>query len=164
MTDIRIVNHASLEGIWTDWLLTPDSQLDESEHLANIVTMALLTDSLADADDVLPDPDSIDRKGWWGDLDYQIWNGWPVGCKLWLLSRAKITGIAAKEGATVARVEQYIYAALLPLVQKKMCSHIDVKAWRYEKERIYARVMVYRGPKKDIELEFQGMFSTNGEG
>jgi phage gp46-like protein len=35
----------------------------------NTVKLALLTDAIADPADILPDPDSNDRRGWWGDLD-----------------------------------------------------------------------------------------------
>ena len=34
MTDIRIINHASLNGVWMDWLLQPNGLLDESMELA----------------------------------------------------------------------------------------------------------------------------------
>lgn len=159
MADIRIVNVTSLEGIWADWLMTPTLALDEREELVNVVKVALLTDRLASPDDVLPDPDSTDRRGWWGDLDAGlIWNGWPIGCKNWLLARAKITGSGAKEGATTTRVEEYIRAALQPLVERRICSAFRVKAERKGLERIDATVVVYRGPRVEIELRFQNLW------
>jgi phage gp46-like protein len=65
MSDIRIINVSNLNGIWADWLLLPNGALDESQQLANIVKLALLTHALASTDDILPDPDSTDRRGWW---------------------------------------------------------------------------------------------------
>ena len=57
-------------------------------------------------DDVLPQltapGDEPDLRGWWGDTDAgTIWGGWPIGTRLWLLSRAKITDSAARQGATI---------------------------------------------------------------
>ena len=113
MSEVRVVNVTDLRGIWADWLQNPDGSLDETEELVNIVKVALLTDALASPDDILPDPDATDRRGWWGDLDTEtIWPGsWPIGCKCWLLSRAKITPAEASEGATLVRAEAYCRAA-----------------------------------------------------
>ena len=66
MSDIRIINVTNLEGVWADWLLLPNGSLDESEELANQVKVALLTHALASEDDVLPDLDDDDRRGWIG--------------------------------------------------------------------------------------------------
>lgn len=160
MTDIRVVNVTSLEGIWADWLLKPDNTLDESEELCNIVKLALLTYGLANADDVLPDPDSTDRCGWWGDLDAAtIWNGWPIGSKLWLLARAKITPAQAREGSTLARAESYCRAALNPMIENRLCSRIDVTATRADIDKIVVTVTVYRGPLPQIQLQFQNLWS-----
>lgn len=159
MSDIRIINVTNLTGIWDDWFLKPNNTLDESEELANIVKVALLTFGLAGADDILPDPDSTDRCGWWGDLDAEtLWDGWPIGAKIWLLSRAKITPAEASEGATLARAEQYCRVALQPMIDKRICSRIDVVATRASIERINVSVKVYRGPNLQIELRFQNLW------
>jgi phage gp46-like protein len=161
MSDVRIINVTNLRGIWADWLLKPDNTLDESEELANIVKVALLTFGWADADDILPDPDSTDRCGWWGDLDAEtIWDGWPIGAKIWLLSRAKITPAEAKEGATLTRAEQYCRIALQPMIDKQLCSHIDVVATRVSVERIDVAIQVYRGPTLQIDLRFQNLWTA----
>jgi phage gp46-like protein len=159
MTDIRVINVTNLEGIWADWLLKPDNTLDESQELVNVVKVALLTFALADQDDILPDPDSTDRCGWWGDLDAEtIWQGWPIGAKIWLLSRAKITPAEASEGATLARAEQYCRVALRPMIDNRLCSRIDVVASRVSIERIDVSIKVYRGPQLQIELRFQNLW------
>src|SRR4249919_3316624 len=76
-------------SVTEDWeLITPPGMLDDSQALATAMCVALGTNALADPDDILPDPDSTDRQGWWGDMDAEtIWNGWPIGCKIWLLRR-----------------------------------------------------------------------------
>src|SRR5262245_56514416 len=99
MTDIRIANKVELlTEPNADWVfLQPPGVLDEDQELATLVMVALGTDALAGADDALPGLDETDRRGWWGDTDAEeIWDGWPVGSKLWLLQRAKITGVGAR--------------------------------------------------------------------
>jgi phage gp46-like protein len=159
MSDIRVINVTNLAGIWADWLLNPDGSLDETQELVNIVKVALLTWSLADDDDLLPDPDSTDRCGWWGDLDAEtIWDGWPIGAKIWLLSRSKITPAEAQQGSTLMLAEQYCRVALQPMIDKNLCSHIDVEVTKGSIERINVAIKVYRGPQLQIDLRFQNLW------
>jgi phage gp46-like protein len=138
-----------------DWLLLGDGTLDEKQALATAVIVALGTDALAAKDDLLPDPDSTDRAGWWGDMDADIWDGWPIGCKLWLMKRAKIEGPESMRGATVVRVKQYISDAIQPFVDRRIATAFFVHAERVGKERIDALVKIYRGPEIEIELRYQ---------
>jgi phage gp46-like protein len=160
MTDIRIINRTSLAGIWADWLQLKSGDLDTSQELVNVVKVALLTDAIADPSDILPDPDSTDRRGWWGDLDAEvIWTGWPIGCKCWLLKRAKITPAEAREGSTLARAEAYVRVALQPMIDNRICSAIDVVVNRVGLSRIDVLVTVYRGPREEIQLQFQDLWT-----
>ena len=164
MSDIRIVSKADLRETIADWFLKDNGDLDEGAELATLVKVCLMTDRLALPDDVLPDPDSSDRRGWWGDLDADvIWDGWPTGSRLWLLERAKITDADAQEGSTVFRVEEYCREALQPLINKRYCSYIDVKAERTEIGRIEATIKIFRGPKEEIELRFQDLWSEEAD-
>lgn len=159
MADIRIVSVTDLDGIWADWLLKPDNMLDETEELVNIAKVALMTWALAAPDDIRPDPDNEDRYGWWGDFDAEtIWDGWPIGAKLWLLSRSKISPAESKDGSTLALAEQYCRVALQPLIDKKICSRFDVEATRSDISRIDVSVKIYRGPQLSIELRFQNLW------
>lgn len=159
-TDIHIVNQASLSGVWDDWLLNDFGALDETDVLANVVKVALMTDRRADIREILPDPDSSDRRGWWGDMDAEnIWDGWPIGCRNWLLTRAKITGVEADEGSTLIRAEEYTRTALQPLIDRSMCSAIDVSVARVGLDRIDVAVTIYRGPREEIELQFQDLWA-----
>ncbi len=145
MADARLKETVSLSGTLMDMLLRDDGQLDEREELATAVRVALGTDALADADEVLPDPDSNDRRGWWGNLDAEaIWDGWPIGCKNWLLTRAKITDAPSIEGSTLYRAEQYTQSALQPFINKRIASRIDVQAVRIGLDRIDVDVVIYR--------------------
>lgn len=161
-TDIRIINRTSLAGIWADFLYQ-NGRLDETEALLTAVKVALLTDRLADQSEILPDPDSSDRRGWWGDTDAEtIWDGWQIGCKNWLLLRAKINDANSFEGATIVRAETYTRQALQPFIDKQLCSRIDVSAERIDKQRIDVTVVLYRGPLFEIELRFQDLWTEIG--
>src|SRR5215469_3412481 len=113
MPDIRLVQNTNFlhpyakSTVSVDWLLLNDGTLDETQALATAVIVALGTDALAGPTDILPDPDSTDRRGWWGDLDAkEIWDGGDMVCKFRLLLRENIVGQGAWEGATVRRVEK----------------------------------------------------------
>jgi phage gp46-like protein len=159
MADIRLVQNTQFPittNVGIDWLLLPDGTLDDTQALATAVIMALGTDALASPTDILPDPDSTDRRGWWGDLDAEeIWDGWPIGSLLWLLKRDKIVGAQARTGATVTRVENYIRQAIQPFIDRRIGSELYVKADRVGIERIDALIRIYRGPILEIELRFQ---------
>jgi phage gp46-like protein len=157
MPDIRLVQYGIFPAdINIDFVLLGDGTLDSSEALATAVIVALGTNRLALASDILPDPDSTDRAGWWGDLDAQeIWGGWPIGSRLWLLRRSKIVGSQAADGATVTRVEQYIREAIQPFIELKAASQMYVAAIRVGQERIDALVQLYRGPVLAVDLRYQ---------
>jgi len=157
MPDIRLVQHFNFPNdVAIDWWLLNNGTLDQSQALATAVIMALGTNRLALPSDILPDPDSSDRQGWWGDLDAQeIWNGWPVGSRLWLLRRSKITGPEARQGATTTMVEHYIREALQPFIELKIASSMFVEASRAGINRIDALVQLYRGPMLAVDLRYQ---------
>lgn len=161
MVDIRVVQSPQdLEAVTLDWALTPLGTLDDTQQLATAIIVALGTDRRANADDPLPDSKDDDRRGWWGDLDADaIWQGWPIGSRLWLLARAKITDGAARQGSTVARVETYVREALQPFVTAKVASRVIVKAERAGLSRISASATIYRGPLSAIELRFQDLWT-----
>lgn len=156
MTDARLKQRYSLEGVTMDLLLLSSGVLDEREEMETAVRVALGTDALADRTEILPDPDSNDRRGWWADMDAElIWDGWPIGCKNWLLTRAKITGGEAAEGSTLARAHDYTNDALKWLIKKHIATRVDVEAIRTELQRIEVDVLVYRGPLLEIDLQYQ---------
>jgi phage gp46-like protein len=145
-----------LHAISMDFLLKDDGLLDESEQLATAVRVALGTDRLARSDEILPDPDSLDRRGWWGDLDAnEIWNGWDIGTRNWLLTRAKITPVNAEEGGTLQRARDYTLEALQPFIDKRIISHVEIEAKRVDVERIEVHCILYRGPRLEIDLRYQ---------
>jgi phage gp46-like protein len=155
--DIRLFQYTDFPAsLSIDWILRDDGTIDDTQALATAVIVALGTNRLALSSDIMPDPDSSDRQGWWGDLEAEeIWKGWPIGCRLWLLKRAKITGPEAFGGATVTLVEMYIREALQPFLDLKIASQMDVQVARVGLERIDARVRLYRGPQTAVDLQYQ---------
>lgn len=156
--DIRIVqnNQYPAYSVQLDWSLLGNGELDDTHALATAVAVALGTNALAAEDDILPDPDSTDRQGWWGDMDAEtIWNGWPIGSKLWLLRRSAILPTEAKHGATQTWVNIYILNCIQPFVDRKICSRFEILSVRVDKQRIDAVVRLYRGPRTAIDLMYQ---------
>ncbi|HEY3846233.1 MAG TPA: phage GP46 family protein [Acetobacteraceae bacterium] len=97
------------EGLYfdLDWLLCgPDMESDAG--LVTAITLSLMSDRLASADDELPDG-SADRRGWWGDSFADV-PGDLIGSRLWLLKRA----VASPQ--TAARAVAYVLEALQWLV------------------------------------------------
>jgi phage gp46-like protein len=170
MPDIRLVQNTLFPNhphyaVTIDWSLLDDGTLDETQALATAIIVALGTNKLANVTDILPDLDSTDRCGWWGDLDAEeLWDGWPIGNRLWLLRRDKITESGAQRGATVVWVEQYIREAIKPFIENRIGSSMKVEASRIGKERIDALVRIYRGPVMEIELQYQILWSEIYEG
>jgi phage gp46-like protein len=166
MPDIRIVQTGLTEAVTLDWLLTTNAllpsqnSLDETQALVTAVTIAFCTDRLAESSDALPIPGSTDRKGWWGDDDAaDIWNGWPIGSRLWLMARDKITDSNYSGGATTAKATTFANECLQPFVDAQIISDFDVKVAQINAQRIDMTVTLYRGPLPDISLQFQSLWN-----
>lgn len=155
--DVRLVQNANFPrySVTIDWKLLDDGTLDDTQALATAVVVALGTNALADAAEELPDPDSTNREGWWGDYEADIiWDAWPIGSKLWLLRRSAIESVASLQGSTVARVLAYINQAVQPFVDRRIASRFAAYAARVDKQRIDSRIVIYRGPTPAIELMY----------
>lgn len=158
MPDIRLVQNTLFPGVGAvqiDWSLLGDGTLDDTQALATAIIVALGTDRLAEASDVLPDPDSSDRRGWWGDYQAQeVWDGWPIGCRLWLLQRSKLIGSRSSQPATTTLVTMYIREAIQPFIERRIGSNFEVEATRVSDQEIDALIRIYRGPVVEIELRY----------
>lgn len=161
MTDIRLVQRGEYPyqtEVSIDWLLLDNGTLDESQELATAVIVALGTDRLALSGDTLPDLDSTDRRGWWGDLDADIWGGWPIGTRLWLIKRDKITSSTAQQGSSLAHIEAYIREAIQPFIDLRVASRMDIVVERVDTQRIQALVRLFRGPELAVDLRYEIMW------
>jgi phage gp46-like protein len=165
MPDVRYVQTANLPqyAVRLDWLMSPLHLLEEDLALASAAIVALGTDRLAGPTEILPALGDTDRRGWWGDLDAEeIWGGWPVGSRLWLLSRAKITGALSIEGGTVARADAYAREAMRPFTDNRIASKVSVAAARTATSRIDVDIVIYRGPEPEIDLRYSDLWTELG--
>ena len=156
--DIRTVqnNFFPKYSVTIDWSLMATGALDESQALATAIVVALGTNGLASVDDRLPDPDSSDRMGWWGDFDADvIHNAWPIGSKIWLESRSAIEASESKWGATQARVTNAVRDSLQPFIDHKIASLFEIISVRVDKQRIDVRARLFRGPTASVDLMYQ---------
>ena len=155
--DVRLVQNLRFPkySVTIDWQLLDNGTLDETQALATAIVVALGTDALADAGEDLPDPDSTDRAGWWGNLEADtIWNAWDIGSKLWLLRRSAILPPESRQGSTVARVLAYINLCIQPFIDARVASTFDAVAVRVDKQRIDSQITIFRGPTPVIELRY----------
>lgn len=160
MTDIRVVQQDADWDLSLDWFLRGDGTLDDSDDLATAAWIALFTDARAQEGDELPDPDATDRRGWWGDLDAErLHGGWPIGSRLWLLSRAKITGAGYRKGATVAQVEAYAYEAMEPFVTIGLATSVAARAERNGRGRIDLTVTLTRDLSRTMTLRYADLWT-----
>jgi len=87
MTDISTI--WDVERAQGDWILA-GAGLQSGNDLATAVLISLFTDRVAEPSDPLPDR-TEDRRGWWGDFVADV----PIGSRLWLLDRSKLTPAVA---------------------------------------------------------------------
>lgn len=141
------------------WLLEPVDGSGDGE-LADSVAVALGTDRLADAADELPFMDDDDRRGFWGDNEAGlIFDGWPIGTRLWLLLRTVISGPTATLDSTLGRAETYVREALRPFIDRRIATRVDVRATREEIDRILIRAVMYRGPSVLVDLRYSALWT-----
>lgn len=160
--DIRIGQNTYFPkySVTCDWVLLDNGALDDSQALATAVVAALGSNSLADKEDALPDPDSSDREGWWGDMDAElIWDGWELGSKLWLLRRHAVYPSEALYGSTLALVKNYIHDAIQPFIDRGVASLYEIVVARVDKQQIDAVIRLYRGPKAAVDLKYQVLWN-----
>ena len=161
--DIRFLQQLDFPAyaVELDWLMTPLNLIADGYDLQSAFIVALGTDKRAPESEELPDPDDTDRRGWWGDLDAdEIWGGWPVGCLLWLLHRAKIVNENARNGSTLNRVDGWTRDAMNPFTARLIASRIDVEAARIDRDRIDVEVIIYRGPQDAVELRYSELWDN----
>jgi phage gp46-like protein len=99
-----------------DYELLPAGVLRSDQDLATAVMLSLGTDRTAHDDDVPPDGGG--RRGWWADA----YRKYPLGSRLWLLSREKETEL------TRIRAEQYAREATEWMIREGVASRIDIAA------------------------------------
>lgn len=125
-----------------DWLLN-GAQLAAGGDLQTAVLISLFSDRVANPDDVIPDG-SGDPRGWVGDLGQD----YPIGSRLWLLSRAKQTG------ETLARAQDYIAEALQWLIDDGAVAKFDILVEWTRASQLRANVIAYKTDGTNTALNF----------
>lgn len=92
-----------------------------SQSLLTPVLVSIFTDARAAADDILPDPQDIDRRGSWMDETNIDKPNDAIGSRLWLLEREKATDENA------LRAKMYIEESLKWMLEEGICSLLKVE-------------------------------------
>ncbi|ULH10799.1 phage GP46 family protein [Serratia marcescens] len=123
------------DGSAGDWQAVQGDLLSGSD-LATAIYISLFTDRQARDDDDLDG--NSDRRGWWGDLGEDV----PIGSRLWLLRRQKLTT------AVAIKAEDFANESVQWLIDDGVVSAITTTA-----QIIYPRTLVltlnYQEPGKD---------------
>lgn len=134
-----------------DWLLS-GAQLADGSDLQTAILISLFTDRQANPDDVIPDG-SGDPRGWVGDLGQD----YPIGSRLWLLSRAKQTG------ETLARAQDYIAEALQWLIDDGVVAKFDILTEWTRTSQLGARVTAYKTDGATVALNFSSAWKDTAQ-
>ncbi|MGP0906915.1 phage GP46 family protein [Serratia sp. CY76391] len=123
------------DGSAGDWQVMQGDLLNGND-LYTAIYISLFTDRQARDDDDLDG--SRDRRGWWGDLGEDV----PIGSRLWLLRRQKLTT------AVAIKAEDFANEAVRWLIDDGVVSAITTTA-----QIIYPRTFVltlnYQEPGED---------------
>lgn len=125
------------------------NDLAVDDGLRGAVLLSLFCDARAEPGDILPAGDS-DRRGWWGSEF-----GGPVGSRLWLLSRAKLTADALK------RAEIYARESLDWMLTERVASAVKVTASQSNGQLVLS-VAITR-PSGNVERYRYGLVWSNSE-
>ena len=113
MTDITTLwNTEQSVGDWAE----ASGDLQSGDDLETAILISLFTDRLAREDD---DYDGDNRRGWWGDQDQD----YPIGSRLWLLNRQKLTLAVANKAQDFAAealkwlTDDGVVASITPVTQ-----------------------------------------------
>ena len=117
--DLSLVWNQDLQVCEIDFS-TETNDLVMSKSLLTSVLVSLFTDARASNDETLPDLNSTDRRGWWGDSTNTQKELDTVGSKLWLIEREKSTDIV------LVKSKQYIEQALKWMTDEGIAERIVV--------------------------------------
>lgn len=98
--------------------------LDPDAGLETAVLISLFTDRRANDDDVLPDFNNPDRRGWWGDLGSPEAEGDQIGSRLWLLNREKTLE------SVLVKAKKYAEESLNWMVEDGVVKSVEVESER----------------------------------
>ena len=137
-------NPALISG---DWSLV-GTNLATGNALETAVLISLFTDRLANPDDAIPDGTN-DPRGWVGDLGQTV----PIGSRLWLLSRSKLTPALAPIVKTMAA------DALQWLIDDSVVAKFDIITKVVLPNRLNMQIIAYKQDGTKIAMDFTHAWS-----
>lgn len=154
--DIRIVWDLNLMG--GDFFFDTDTQdLESDEGIETAVVISLFTDRRAEEDNILPDPNNPDRRGWWGDLASPEVEGDQIGSRLWLLGREK-----TEEGVLV-KVKKYAEEALQWMIEDDVVVKVDIITERLGQigtDKLALLVRIYRVDGTEVAFKYEAQWDA----
>jgi phage gp46-like protein len=140
VTDTSTIwNPGQLHG---DWNLV-GAQLQSGGDLETAFLISLFTDRVANIDDVIPDG-TTDPRGWWADDQER-----PIGSRLWLLERVKLTN------AVAARAKDYAAEALKWLIDDGVLVRIDITTEIILSNQLRMRVIGFASAGSKAAIDYQ---------
>lgn len=143
-TDIKTVWEP--DKLLGDWQTGGGGLLD-GDDLDTAILISLFTDRLARSDDAI---DGDDRRGWWGDTGSE----YPIGSRLWLLRREKLTTKVA------LKAEDYANEALAWLVDDGVVTAISTNAQIVFPSRINLIINYQQPAKAQASVKFSWVWET----
>lgn len=129
-----------------DWVLA-GADLQSGDDLITAVLISLFTDRIANEDDEIPDGTG-DARGWWADAGEK----YPIGSRLWLLSREKQTE------ATRSRANDYIVEALQWLIDDGVVARFDVFVAWVAPSNLGAQIVANRTDGSTVAMNFASVW------
>ena len=136
---------SDIDTVWSniagrgDYVLA-GADLQAGDDLMTAVLISLFTDRTAAPSDVLPDA-STDRRGWWGDAG----ETYPIGSRLWLLERAKLTLTNTVQGqATALAAKNYSAEALQWMIDDGVVAEFDLATQIKLPNQLWLTITAYR--------------------
>ncbi|HEY8337832.1 MAG TPA: phage GP46 family protein [Tardiphaga sp.] len=129
-----------------DWVLS-GADLQTGRDLVTAVLISIFTDRVAGNDDEIPDG-SGDPRGWWADADER----YPIGSRLWLLSRAKQTA------ETQARAQDYLTECVQWLIDDGVVASFDIETAWIATGSLGARVTANKSDGTTVVMNFDAIW------
>jgi phage gp46-like protein len=127
----------------------PASPGDVTEPLIRAVIVSLFTWRRAQIDDHPPD---TEKMGWWGD-SYSNEPNRPIGSRLWLLGRSKLT-----DDIPILAIG-YAQEALLWLVEEGVAAAVEVRAERQGLDILALGIVIVRGDASTLDIRFADVWN-----
>lgn len=143
-TDIKTIWEP--DKLLGDWQTGGGGLLDGND-LETAILISLFTDRLARTDDAI---DSDDRRGWWGDTGSE----YPIGSRLWLLRREKLTTKVA------LKAEDYANEALVWLLDDGVVTAISTNAQIMYPNRLNLIISYQQPAQTQASVKFSWVWET----